>query len=273
MFGKLLKNEIRHSARYNLVIYCVALAACLLMVLSLFTESTGFGLLGCLTLYIIGIATVMVTLVSVIKNFYDSLFSKQGYLTLSLPVKGSSLLLSKVLVSFLSIIVGFSIMAVTWLLILFYVKKQSGTDIEMIKGLIGDFGILEFLPTGSVIAEVAFVLAILGVSKMLTYVGYIYFTVTVANTKQFQSHPKLFGLLTLFAIMIVSSKIENLLTSNLPLTFFVTAKDAFFSFEPMGSVPGALMSYGVGGTIFSALFALALLFATGYIIENKVNIK
>ena len=100
MFGKVLKNEIRHSARYNLTIYAVALAASVLMGLSLVIESSGIGVASCFALYIIGIITVVITLVSVIKNFYDTLFSRQGYLTLTLPVKGSTLLLSKVLVSF-----------------------------------------------------------------------------------------------------------------------------------------------------------------------------
>ena len=79
MFGKVLKNEIRHSARYNLTIYAVALAASVLMGLSLVIESSGIGVASCFALYIIGIITVVITLVSVIKNFYDTLFSRQGY--------------------------------------------------------------------------------------------------------------------------------------------------------------------------------------------------
>lgn len=273
MFGKILKNEIRHSARYNLVIYAVALAASFVMGLSLVTNSTGIGVVSCFALYVIGIITVVVTLVSVIKNFYDTLFSRQGYLTLTLPVKGSTLLLSKVIVSFLWIIVGFLVMAATLVLIFFYVRQRTAAELDIIKTLISDMGFLELLPSGWVIFEVLVVLAFLGISKMLTYVGFIYFTVTVANTKKFQNHPKIFGALTLFAIMTVESRISDFLTAKAPLTFFVTSERAFFSFDPMGSVSGTLMSYGIGGTIFSAIVALGLLILTGYIIENKVNIK
>lgn len=77
MFGKLIKHEIRHSARYNLVIYIAALAITLIMGISLLTESTALGTLSCFAIYITGFATVVVTLVSVIKNFYDTLFSRQ----------------------------------------------------------------------------------------------------------------------------------------------------------------------------------------------------
>lgn len=273
MFGKVLKNEIRHSARYNLVIYIVALAASGIMALSLVTDSTAMGVISCFALYIIGVLTVVVTLVSVIKNFYDTLFDRQGYLTLTLPVKGSTLLFSKVIVSFLWIFVGFAIMAATVVLIYFYVKQQTAEETDIIRSMISDLGALELLPSATVILQVIFVLVFLGISKMLTYVGYIYFSVTVANTKALAKHPKFFGILTFFVIMFTCSNISTVLTAKAPLTFFATAQKAFFAFEPMGSVQGALVSYGVGGTIFTAIVALILLFATGYIIENKVNLK
>lgn len=273
MFGKLIKHEIRHSARYNLVIYIVALAVSLVMGLSLITESTALGVISCFAIYITGFATVVVTLVSVIKNFYDTLFSRQGYLTLTLPVKGSTLLISKVLVSFLWIIVGFLIMALTWISIFFYVRQQTEAGFDVIKILFTDTGLFELLPSGAVVVQVLVVFALIALTKILTYVAYIYFAVTVANTRSFQSHPKLFGGITFFAVMIVISKINNFLTTNAPVTFFVTSEKAFFDLEPMGAVEGALISYGVGGTIFTGIVALGLLALTAYIIEHKVNIK
>lgn len=273
MFGKVLKNEIRHSARYNLVIYLVALAASGIMALSLVTDLVAIGIFSCFALCLIGALTVVITLVSVIKNFYDTLFDRQGYLTLTLPVKGSTLLFSKVIVSFLWIIVGFAIMVATWILVYFYVKQQTAEEADILKSMISDLGALELLPSAKVIIQVLLVLVFLGLSKILTYVGYIYFSVTVANTKALAKHPKLFGILTFFVIMFTCSNISTVLTTNAPLTFFATAEKAFFAFEPMGSVQGALVSYGVGGTVFTAVVALLLLFVTGYIIENKVNLK
>ena len=273
MFGKLIKNEIRHSARYNLVIYLVALAVTLVMGLSLVTESTALGVFSCFAIYITGFATVVVTLVSVIKNFYDTLFSRQGYLTLTLPVKGSTLLISKVLVSFLWIITGFLIMALTWVSIFVYARQQTQDSFDIIKILLFDSGLLELLPSGTVVAQVIIVMALIALTTILTYVSYIYFAVTVANTRTFQSHPKFFGGLTFFVVLTVISKINNFLTAKAPVTFFVTSEKAFFALEPMGAVEGAFISYGVGGTIFTGIVAVALLFCTGYIIEHKVNIR
>ena len=273
MFGKLLKNEIRHSARYNLVIYMIALAVTLVMGISLLTESTALGTVSCIAIYITGFATVIVTLVSVIKNFYDTLFARQGYLTLTLPVKGSALLVSKVLVSFLWIIIGFLIMALTWLSIFLYVRQKTEADLDVIRILLFDTGLLEIFPSGAVIAEVVIIIGAIALTKIFTYVSYIYFAVTVANTRSFQSHPKLFGGATFFAVMLVISRLSSILTQKAPVTFFVTSERAFFDFLPMGAVDGAFISYGVGGTVFTGLVALGLLIATGYIIEHKVNIK
>ena len=273
MFGKLIKNEIRHSARYNLVIYIVALAVTLVMGVSLITGSKALGVVSCFAIYITGFATVIVTLVSVIKNFYDTLFSRQGYLTLTLPVKGSTLLVSKIVVSFLWIILGFFIMALTWLAVFVYVRQQTQADFDVIKVLLFDSGLLELLPSGAVVAQVLAIIAAIALTKILTYVAYIYFAVTVANTRSFQSHPKFFGGVTFFIVFFVISRINNILTEKAPVTFFVTSEKAFFDFLPMGSVEGAFISYGVGGTIFTGLVAVGLLIATAYIIENKVNIK
>ncbi len=273
MFGKVFKNELRHSARYNLSIYLVAIAMGILMTSSLVTGSVGMGVLSCISLYFVGIITVVVTLVSVIKNFYDTLFARQGYLTLSLPVKGSTLLISKVLASAIWIIVGLAIMACSWLLIFLYVKEQTAAEIDVVKSLISELGFLNLIPSTSVIIEVLIVIAVLGISKILTYVGYIYFSVTVANTKTLQNHPKLFGFLTFFVIASVTSNISDVLTQKIPLTFFVTTEKAYFAFKAAEETQQVLVSYGVGGTLFAAVVAVGLLFATGYIIENKVNLK
>ena len=125
MLGKLLKYEIKHSARYTAAIYLATLAFAAVSVIALLFNSTWLGVMSCFMLYFAGIASVIVTLVSVIKNFYDTLYSKQGYLTFTLPVKCSTILLSKLIVSVLWIIIGFLVMGVTLFVIFFYAKDKS----------------------------------------------------------------------------------------------------------------------------------------------------
>lgn len=273
MLGKLLKHEIRHSARYTMAIYGAAFAAMAVTGLSLLFDSGWLGAISCGILYVIGFAAVVTTLVSIIKNFYDTLFARQGYLTLTLPVKGSELLVSKVLVSFLWIVASFVIMGLTFFVIFLYGKERSGGTMDSMWEIVSMSGILDMLPSKMAIFQFIAVVVVLAIATILTYVGYVYFTVTVANTRLLQNHPKLFGGLIFFGIMGFVNFLGNLLTEYLPLTINVSTEKVFLAFSQMGAEPDVLISYGIGGTIFSGLVAVGLLFATGYIIENKVNIK
>lgn len=273
MLGKLLKYEIRHSARYTAAIYLATLAFASISVIALVANSTWLGVMSCFMLYIAGFASVIVTLVSVIKNFYDTLYGRQGYLTFTLPVKCSTVLLSKFIVSVLWIIVGFIVMASTLFVIFLYAKDKSAGVFDTFVDAFAISGITEYLPSGLVIAEALLVIAVLAILTVVTYVGYVFFVVTVANTGKFQSHPKLFGALVFIGVFAVVNTISNLLTENIPLTFNVASDRVFFAFADMFSVEGTLLSYGIGGTIFSAIVAAGLLVLTGYIMEHKVNVK
>lgn len=273
MLGKLLKNEIKHSARYTMAIYAAAFAAMAVTGISLLMDTGWLGVLSCFALYIVGFAAVVVTLVSVIKNFNDTLFARQGYLTLTLPVKGSTLLLSKIIVSFMWIVVSFGVMALTFVVIFYYGKARSEGTMDSMWSVISMSGILDMLPSAGAIIKFIIVVVILAISTIITYVGYVYFTVTLANTRLLQSHPKFYGGLIFFGIMMIVNMLSNKLTELLPLTVNVSTERVYLSFTQMGAEPDVLISYGIGGTIFSAIVAIGLLFATGYIIENKVNIK
>ena len=273
MLGKLLKYEIKHSARYTAAIYIATLAFAAVSVIALLINSTWLGVMSCFILYFAGFASVIITLVSVIKNFYDTLYGRQGYLTFTLPVKGSTVLLSKFIVSVLWIIVGFLVMGSTLLVVFLYAKEKSESIFDTLLDSFLVSGLAELLPSGLVIAEAAIVLVIMALLTVITYVGYVFFVVTIANTRPFQSHPKLFGALLFLVIFSLVNTIGNVLTETLPLTFNVATDRVFFAFADMFSVEGTLLSYGIGGTIFSAIVAGGLLALTGYIMENKVNIK
>lgn len=273
MLGKLLKYEIKHSARYTATIYLATVAFAAISVIALLINSTWLGVMSCFMLYFAGFASVIVTLVSVIKNFYDTLYGRQGYLTFTLPVKCSTVLLSKLIVSVLWIIVGFLVMGLTLAVVFLYAKEKSESIFETFIDSFLISGLADVLPSGTVIAETAIVLVVMALLTVVTYVGYVFFVVTVANTGKFQSHPKLFGALVFLAIFIIVNNVGNFLTEKIPLTFNVATDKVFFAFADMFSVEGTLLSYGIGGTLFSAIVAGVLLAVTGYIMEHKVNIK
>lgn len=272
MLGKLLKYEIKHSSRYVMSIYGCALAVCLFMLLGMLINVTWITVVSSLLLYMIGFAAVIMTMVAVIKNFYDTLYGKQGYLTFTLPVKSGSLLFSKVIVSFFWIILSAVLMVLIFALILLNAKRQTGEAFTGIIEAVKVSGILETLPSAVMIIKFVLILGVIALSYMLTFVGYVYFSVTLANTRALQGHPKLFGFLIFFIVYSVSNSLGATLTSVFPLSVNITSEKVFLAFSSMNE-EGVLASFGLGGTLFMALTALGLLFATGWIMEHKVNIK
>lgn len=273
MLGKLLKFELKHSARYVMTIYGCAAAIAVFMLIGLLTKVTFISVIGSIILYFTGIIAVVMTLVSVIKNFYDTLYGKQGYLSFTLPVKSSSLLLSKVIISFFWIIMSMVLMAAIFGLIFLNAKKQTDGALDGIFDVIKNSSIMEMLPSAAQIIKLIFIVAALILMNILVFVGFVYFSVTLANTRALQNHPKAFGFLIFFVSYSVANSIGAKLTYSFPLALRISAEKVFISFKPMDAMDGLTPSFGIGGTVFMAIVALGLLFATGWIMEHKVNVK
>lgn len=274
MLGKLLKHEFKHSARYVMAIYACTGAVLAVMLLAMLLKITWLSVAASMVLYFAGILVVVLTLVSVIKNFYDTLYTNQGYLSFTLPVKCSSLLASKVIVSFVWIILSFLALSLIYLFIFLNARAQTSDNEQMgsILEMLKETGILDMLPSGAMIAKFIVLIVVLVLLAILTFVGFVYFSVTLANTRPLQKHPKAFGFLIFFGSYAISNSIGAKLTYSLPLSFSVTSEGLKLALSSMEKSE-AVFSFGLGGTIFMALVALGMLFATGWIMEHKVNVK
>lgn len=256
-----------------MTIYACAGAAAVFMLFGMLIKITSLQVIASIALYFIGIVAVIMTLVAVIKNFYDTLYGKQGYLTFTLPVKCSSLLVSKVLISFFWIIMSSLLMGVILVLIYLNARSQAEGSLDGITEAIKSSGFMQMLPSASSIVKLIVFVAVTALLNILVFVGFVYFAVTLANTRRLQSHPKLFGFLIFFATYGVANSINTKLTYSFPLAVHVTGQGVFLSTTSMDAMGDSITSFGVGGTIFMTLVAIGLLFATGYIMEHKVNIK
>lgn len=273
MFGKLLKYEFKHSSRYVMTVYICTSAAAVLMGLGMLTKLSGLSVISSVVLVVVGVAAVIMTLVSVIKNFYDTLYARQGYLTFTLPVKSSSILFSKTLISFFWVIVSGILMVLIWLMIFANLQHQiDGGNAGMISA-VKESGIMEILPSGATIVKVALFMGFSAFTNILVFVSFIFFSVTLANTRALQSHPKLFGLIIFFATYFASNTINTKLNYSVPLAFHVTSEKAFVAFKAMDTLEETLLSFGFAGTIFMVIVSVILLVLTGWIMEHKINIK
>ncbi|MCQ2461811.1 MAG: hypothetical protein MJ177_00215 [Clostridia bacterium] len=275
MLGKLIKHEFKQTGHSVLAIYCVALATIGFMLLSYLTNITWMGVLGSVLLIGAGGLAVLMTLVAVVTNFQRSLYSNQGYLTFTLPVKCSTLLLSKIIVSAIWIIISYAAFMACFAVVYFYAKVKANGVGDGIVSMIGDFELLSMLPSKALVIKLLVLIAIGGLLSVITFIGYVYFAVTIGNIRQFQGHPMIASIAIFLAVYGVVQGFAAKLTYSFPLSLAVSEDTVKLSFISMDGAytEGMMFALGAGGIIFTALVALVLFFITGKIMENKVNIK
>lgn len=101
MLGRLLKYELKATARIFIPIYLIVIAANLIYLLG---QSAGDDYIVAKVIMTIAIslgyvATLMVWLYTAVGRFYQSMFTDEGYLTHSLPVSVHRLIVSKLMIS------------------------------------------------------------------------------------------------------------------------------------------------------------------------------
>lgn len=274
MLGKLIKHEFIQTSKSLVAVYGASAVAILVLLISYLTKVTFIGITASFALIVIGLVAIIMTLAMVIKNFNDSLYGSQGYLTFTLPVKSSQILLSKFFVSFVWLVAGYVMMLLTWLIVFFFARAKSNGMLETITALVQSLEIIESLPTTALVVKyAALVLAGYGIT-VISYVSFVFFAVTVANTKHFQHKSLLYGLVFFFAVYVVNKGVSTFMTYKVPLSVAVYADKIALTLSSMTQgVEGALMTTGIAGKIFTVILAVALLLVTGHIMENRVNVK
>lgn len=273
MLGKLIKNEFKQTSKSLIAVYSAAGVSILFMLLSYVTKVAWLGATGSGALILIGVIAILMTLVMVINNFARSLYGNQGYLSYTLPVKCSSLLFSKFIVSFVWIIVSYLVMMLTTFIVVWYAKSQSNGMLESMFEMVRELQIVGDLPTLKLIIEYLAILASGSIITVISFVSFIYFAITVANTRRFQNKPLLFGMVFFFVVYIFNKTVSTELMLDLPLSIYVSGDGIGLGFESMQNAGSVLFSYGIGGKIFTLIFAVILLAVTGAIMEKKVNVK
>lgn len=141
MFGKLIKHEFRATRR---LVPFIWLAVLVMASLNLISSQIGVKWLSTtsmILLVLLAIGQVIVTYVVIITRYYRSLYTDEGYLTHTIPARAGSLLGSKVLTSFVWIILSIVAGVTVFLVILFYFAKARDASIgdiyNEIKAIVG----------------------------------------------------------------------------------------------------------------------------------------
>lgn len=119
MLGKLLKYEIKATARSFLPLYAAIIVLALVNKIFLIFQLDYGIVFGFLALFGLFIALAIVTFVLTVTRFYKNLLSSEGYLMFTLPVQTDQLIWSKLLTAvlwmFVSCIIGvLAFILMTW---------------------------------------------------------------------------------------------------------------------------------------------------------------
>lgn len=268
MFGKLLKYEFKSVGTWYLALYGIVAAASVVLGLWIqtiirrsehqvdtFADNAPWNLEGALFVFVciaFGIlisALLISTFFLVVTRFQKSVYGRQGYLTMTLPITSHQLILSKLLTSIIWYLLA-GLMVVISLIIIWVIAFIP---------VYHKIDILNMLHELSNIANwpvIYFVISYF--TEMVMGILLAYFAISLGQL--FRDHRTLLAIVFYFAIQFVLGIISFIYTFSL-----ITAGYSELSIFPF--YPSTI------GIIFNILLAVAFYFGTHFIMTKKLNLQ
>lgn len=198
MFWKLCKFEWKCSYRSYIFLYALLLVSSIFLNVGKVLDSanTAINITTSLVMvvYVVCLTTLFImAFVNVIRNYYQSMFKKNSYLTHTLPVPSWMLVLSKLLAGMFWIILSFFVCFLSVILIALNISNINLFDVfDAIGRTLSNFPIADVLQ-----------LLLQTLISFGELVALLYFVMTAANTKYIQRHRAGAAVLIFFVISFV----------------------------------------------------------------------
>ncbi|ACL76265.1 ABC transporter permease [Ruminiclostridium cellulolyticum] len=274
MLGKLLKYEVKDTSRIIPFFYAITAVLAGLSLLSGKLELGWFKVTSSVLLLLVGIAVFVVTLVVICMRFYKNLYSNEGYLSFTLPLKPHLHLISKAIVSFI-----WMILSVLICLGAFYVALYGlGVDGEIWSSVLDE---IERYGMGNYIYLIIPMVCL----SILYLMSQIYFSITLANRPQFHNMgPAGASILLFLATNVALQIVETIITIIIPLSVNVNLSGSLdislttqnmvgFLVENINNQNPSSIVIGLGGYIFDIIMICVLFYLTGRMMNKKVSLR
>lgn len=297
MLGKLTKNSFKANASsvYNIYIAMGIIGVIMLVLLLVdWTKwgDTGIGvgllikILASGALCITAAIGVIMTFVSVFSDFSRSMYGAEGHLTLTLPVRSSTLLLSKWLAGSFWVVLAYVVLCLCGFGSFIYCIKHS---ISIVEGNEAYYSVYELVtqmanqifassgistPSMGVILNLAGIYAFSGGVRACVFVLLVYFAITISHCRTFNKAGKLGRVLYFFGIFFIVNTFSAIVTKLVKI--YVVISDAAFTFTLSESEVAAAWKSGFGAYSITNLYctAIAAVFiflVTCVLIDSRVN--
>ncbi|MDK2942200.1 MAG: hypothetical protein PWP56_1713 [Acetobacterium sp.] len=274
MLGKLIKHETRATSRIFLPLYGALLILTIFTKLVMaigapdfFSEAASNNTIAEITLgisftlyFILIVGISVMTLVMIIQRFYKNLFTDEGYLMFSLPVKTWELVLSKLLVGLLWSAVCTVMIVLTF--VIFSLGTFSMMELtQAIQAAYQTFFVETGMNLNLFIAELALFLAVNTVASILM----IY--VAIAIGQLFSQH----RVIAAFGAYIVITIVLQIIGSIFMAVFAIGNLDILIlnGRSAMSTIQWLIN----GSTILNVVFGAAFYYVTQYIMKNRLNLE
>ena len=196
MLGKLLKYELKSSAKFFVPIYFAILAITTLN--SIFMRKNLFVEAQVIINMVVGalfIALITLTVVIIVKRFKKNLLGNEGYLMFTLPVSSSKLILSKYISALIWI---FLTIIVTMMAVMIYSNGIFGDGTQ--------FSISNIMIPGNKLVEnnqyLIMIVSVIGLilSAISIVVFVIYNSIAIAQLPIFTKHKTIVSIISFFVI-------------------------------------------------------------------------
>ena len=298
MLGKLIKNSFKANASSVYNVYIAMGIVGLIMAALMLVDWTRWGDRGigvgmaiksvaafalCLTAFI----GVILTFVSVFTEFERNMYGREGHLTLTLPVKSSSLLLAKWLSGSFWVILSYTALCMCAFGSSLYLIRHSLAVVEgdemyysmyelvttLAEELCAAAGIVT--PSMTVLFNLASLYAIDGGIRAFVFVLMVYFAVSLAHCRPFSRLGKLGKVLYFFGVFFAVQTFAAIVTKLIKI-YLVISEDAYtFTISEREVEAAWRLGYGafpITNVYVVAVMSVVLFLVTAYLIDRRVNV-
>lgn len=277
MMLKVLKNDFISTGRIMGIIYLVVAVVSggtlLSNHLNKMATASVTEVLGIAVLLVISLCLFVLTVVIVLNDFQKSLYSDQGYLTFTLPVKSWMILGSKVIVSAVWFVIALvALLGSLWVTMVVLKEEILGENYDLVMGMLSQISTV----------NIPAIIVSLFVNILIYFVQFAFFTITVfftstiSNTRHFQKKPMMWTIIFFVPIAYVTTKIADFINSKIVFALFfvddklslVTNNLEYAKLAAAGNSP-----IDIASVFVYLLLGIGLFFATHYIMSKKVNIR
>lgn len=274
MFGKLLKNDLKaqwHSM--STIFLCVFFVAVAAELLTVFSSNKYIQVLGGFVVFLALGISCLVVIIAAAMMFSKTMFGRAGYLTLTLPVKTSSLVLSKSISSLIWVFSVFALFIGSLALWIYQVQKVLGDQmLESVESLLSIFGAPSFL---TISIGVVFTLINLAIT-ILVIVQALQLSLTCSQVSPISKFGMLGTIVIFFVLFYIIQTVTTAVSNAIPVGFVITSEAVKLTTDTLATAnasgSGAL-TIGIVGSITRLACAIGLHFPIVHLINHKVNVK